>query len=50
MPLQIVAVAFLVYLGWTTECMLAATITGVAGLAVALWRIRISRGTPTRTD
>ena len=42
-PLQIVAVAFLVYLGWDADSMLAAGITGVAGLAVALWRIRISR-------
>jgi two-component system, sensor histidine kinase len=42
-PLQIVAVAFLVYLGWAADCMLAAAITGVCGLGVALWRTRISR-------
>ena len=42
-PLQIVAVAFLVYLGWAADCILAAAITGTCGLGVALWRTRISR-------
>ena len=42
-PLQIVAVAFLVYLGWAADCLLAAAITGTCGLGVALWRTRISR-------
>ena len=42
-PLQIVAVAFIVYLGWTVECLAAATAAGIAGLGTALWRTRISR-------
>ena len=42
-PLQIVAVAFLVYLGWIVDCRVAAAVSGIAGLAVALWRMRISR-------
>ena len=42
-PLQIVAVAFLVYLGWVVDCRVAAAVSGIAGLAVALWRMRISR-------
>jgi signal transduction histidine kinase len=42
-PLQVVAVAFLVYLGWTADCRIAAALTGLAGLGVALWRADISR-------
>ena len=42
-PLQVVAVAFIVYLGWSVDCVAAAAAAGVAGLGTALWRMRISR-------
>ena len=42
-PLQIVAVAFLFYLGVSEDCHVAAAATAVLGLAVAVWRLGISR-------
>ena len=42
-PLQLVAVAFLIYLGFASDRAGAGLATGLAGLAVALWRMRISR-------
>ena len=42
-PLQIVAVAFLVYLGVDENCQVAAAATAALGLAVAFWRLDISR-------
>ncbi len=42
-PLQLVAVAFLVYLGVTSDRLTAGLLTGLLGLVVAGWRLRISR-------
>ena len=42
-PLQLIAVAFLVYLGFDSDRAIAGAVAGVLGLAVAAWRVRISR-------
>ena len=42
-PLQLVAVAFVVFLGWESEREVAAIVTGVLGLVTGLWRALISR-------
>ncbi len=42
-PLQMVAVAFLAYLGFDSGHATAGAFAGLVGLAVAFWRIRISR-------
>jgi two-component system, sensor histidine kinase len=42
-PLQLVAVAFIVYLGWHAEREIAAVATGILGLLTGVWRLLISR-------
>ena len=42
-PLQLVAVAFIVYLGWHAEREVAAVATGILGLLTGIWRLFISR-------
>ncbi len=42
-PLQLVAIAFLVYLGFDSDRAVVGLVTGLIGLVVAAWRIRISR-------
>jgi len=51
-PLLLVAVGFLVYLGLTSGRAAAGVMTGLLGLAVAAWRIGISRryGTGSRSS
>ena len=42
-PLQLVAVFFVVYLGWAADCAIAAVISGALGGFAAVWRLSCER-------